>query len=189
MTMKRKRNTSVQNRRTPKWLVDLIREAWAVEFIDVAADHENHVAHNYFTEETNGLTQEWGPVNFCNPPYENIKAWVLKGLEEARKGRWTFFVLPQNLETEWARYLLPLAETYLIWPRVHFIDPSNPTKRGQPGHATMICLVTPRTISNDSNDLNIHYLEARDPTIKRSKAAESILAGINDAIQWVRANG
>ena len=49
----------------------------------------------------NGLTVEWGQRNFVNCPYSlKIKtAAVLKGIEEMKKGKFSFFLLPVSTST------------------------------------------------------------------------------------------
>jgi len=48
--------------------------------LDPCADDVNHKCGNYFTEEIDGLLQDWqGHTVFCNPPYgRKIAAWVRK---------------------------------------------------------------------------------------------------------------
>jgi site-specific DNA-methyltransferase (adenine-specific) len=41
--------------------------------LDVCATAENHKCERYFTEQDDGLTQDWkGETVFCNPPYSKI---------------------------------------------------------------------------------------------------------------------
>jgi len=49
-----------------------------------------------------GLQIEWGKVNFVNPPYspELKKAFVLKGIEELRKGKISVFLIPVSTSTK-----------------------------------------------------------------------------------------
>lgn len=48
--------------------------------LDPCADDGNHKCDRYYTEEQDGLAQDWaGEVVFCNPPYgRDIAKWVRK---------------------------------------------------------------------------------------------------------------
>jgi len=49
-----------------------------------------------------GLKVEWGKSNFVNPPYsQKLKeAFVLKGIEESKKGKICVFLLPVSTSTK-----------------------------------------------------------------------------------------
>lgn len=64
--------------------------------LDAAASHDNHKCEKYFTEEDNGLEQDWiGETVFCNPPYGNVETglWTKKCYEESRKPGTTVVLL------------------------------------------------------------------------------------------------
>ena len=45
--------------------------------LDVASNHENAKCKRHFTEENNGLLQEWDGICWMNPPFGRvIKKWV-----------------------------------------------------------------------------------------------------------------
>lgn len=48
-----------------------------------------------------GLKIEWGERNFVNPPYSqpDLKNFVLKGIEESRKGKLCVFLIPASTDT------------------------------------------------------------------------------------------
>lgn len=55
--------------------------------LDVAASAANTKCDRYFTLEDNGLTQPWADeIVWCNPPYSDIRPWVLKAWHEWRHG-------------------------------------------------------------------------------------------------------
>jgi hypothetical protein len=42
----------------------------------------------------NGLSVPWKRLNYCNPPYNNVRAWIEKALQELKHGRATVFLIP-----------------------------------------------------------------------------------------------
>lgn len=48
--------------------------------LDPCSDKVNHKCDTYFTEEDDGLAQDWAPhVTFMNPPYGRVlKDWIRK---------------------------------------------------------------------------------------------------------------
>ena len=65
---------------------------------------------NHNIDEWDGLEVEWGHRNFINPPYSlNLKkAFVLKGIEEYKKGKLCVFLLPVSTSTKlFHEYILP----------------------------------------------------------------------------------
>lgn len=85
--------SKTQNWETPKWLFDLLDEEFNFD-LDVCATDDNTLCEYYFTEEENGLEQEWWGVAWCNPPYgSQAKFWVEKAYKEAEKGNCTVVLL------------------------------------------------------------------------------------------------
>lgn len=54
-----------------------------------------------YQADFDGLTREWGGVNFINPPYSRKlkEAFVLKALEESKKGKICVLLLPVSTST------------------------------------------------------------------------------------------
>jgi len=48
-----------------------------------------------------GLRIEWGLRNFVNPPYSRpgLKNFILKGIEESKKGKLCVFLVPASTDT------------------------------------------------------------------------------------------
>lgn len=73
--------------------------------LDVAATPENAKCARYFTEEQDGLAQDWSSYDgtiWCNPPYsKQIGKWVKKASEEAAKGATIVMLIPSRTETKW----------------------------------------------------------------------------------------
>lgn len=65
-----------------------------------------------------GLAVPWKRLNYCNPPYADIRPWLAKAIEEASRGKGTVFLIPfrptagyfQNLILPHARDMRILGE-------------------------------------------------------------------------------
>lgn len=92
--------------------------------LDAASSEENHLCKNYFTIETDGLSQDWGGHRvFCNPPYgRQIGKWVQKAWEEAKKPNTTIvMLLPARTDTKWFHnYIYHQAKIRFIKGRLKF---------------------------------------------------------------------
>ena len=54
--------------------------------LDPCATDENHKCEKYYTEEQDGLNQDWsGEIVFVNPPYSQVYEWVEKAYNESRR--------------------------------------------------------------------------------------------------------
>ena len=69
--------------------------------LDAAASPHNALCPRYFTEESDGLAQDWrGEVVWCNPPYgRQIGKWIAKAAEEARGGATVVMLIPARPDT------------------------------------------------------------------------------------------
>lgn len=85
---------------TPKYIFDWFNKRFAFTH-DVAASDTNHLAPLYFTQEQNSLIQDWGSSNWCNPPFDNIQAFIDKAIEESKKGKTTVMLLPSDTSVTW----------------------------------------------------------------------------------------
>jgi len=94
---------------------------------DVCADASNTKCANYFTEEMDGLKQDWRGVCWMNPPYgRHIGKWVQKAYESAKGGAVVVCLLPARTDTRWWRdYCMKAGEIRLISGRLKFGDAEN----------------------------------------------------------------
>ena len=78
--------------------------------------------------KVDGLTSDWGNVNFVNPPYgKEITKWIEKGYEENLKGNIVVFLLPSRTDTKWwHEYIMKADEIRFIRGRLKFDDQKNP---------------------------------------------------------------
>lgn len=98
--------------------------------LDPCADEYNHKCNKYFTEEEDGLLQDWGgEIVFCNPPYgKAIKDWVRKAYIEGCKPNTTVVLLiPARTDTQYFHdYIYHEAkEIRFIKGRLKFGDSKN----------------------------------------------------------------
>ena len=97
--------------------------------LDPCSTHENAKCYKHFTEEENGLLQDWGnEVVFCNPPYgRQIKYWVKKAYEESQKDNTKVVMLiPARTDTIYFHeYIYHKAEIRFIKGRLKFGDAKN----------------------------------------------------------------
>ena len=70
--------------------------------LDACADSVNHKCDNYYTKEQDSLSKEWNGVCWMNPPYKDMKKWVIKAYNESRKDNTTVVCLiPARTNTNW----------------------------------------------------------------------------------------
>lgn len=72
-----------------------------------------------------GLSIEWGGVNFINPPYSQMlkKAFVIKAIEQSREGKICVMLLPVSTSTKlFHEHILPNAtDIRFLKGRVKFL--------------------------------------------------------------------
>lgn len=109
---------------TPKWLFDELDQEFHFT-IDVASNIENHKCKRYFTENENGLSQDWSnEIVWCNPPYgRKIGEWVKKASESNTK---VVMLLPARTDTRWFHdYIYNKAEVRFLKGRLKFVGSEN----------------------------------------------------------------
>lgn len=90
---------------------------------DVAASEENSLCNECITEEDNAITEAWGAVNWCNPPYSDITPWVKKAIEQHRHGRTTVMLVPSDTSVKWFKLAYESCnEVRFISGRLSFIN-------------------------------------------------------------------
>ena len=70
--------------------------------MDVCADENNKKVNTYYSENENALIQDWKGVCWMNPPYKDMKKWVIKAHDESVKHDSTVVCLiPARTNTKW----------------------------------------------------------------------------------------
>lgn len=106
----------------PELFADLDREFHFT--LDPCATPTNAKCGRFFTEEDNGLTQDWGTERvFMNPPYgREVYAWTKKARESALQGALVVGLLPASTDLAWWHDdVVGHAEVRYIRGRVRFI--------------------------------------------------------------------
>lgn len=89
-----------QEYETPEKLFNVLNNEFHFT-LDVCADEFNHKVNTYFTEEDNALIKEWKGICWMNPPYKDMKKWVIKAYEESVKGNVVVCLIPARTNTNW----------------------------------------------------------------------------------------
>ena len=106
---------------TPQELYDELNKEYGFT-LDPCATKESAKCDKYYTEEDNGLIQDWGGVVFMNPPYgRQINKWIEKAYKESLKGATVVCLIPARTDTRyWWDYIFPYAEIRFIKGRIKF---------------------------------------------------------------------
>jgi len=111
--MRDKNNNTHDNWKTPKYILDQIREEFG-EFFDPCP----------VNSDFNGLEIDWKDVNYINPPYSlKMKtAFVKKAVEESKKGKVCIMLIPVSTSTKlFHEDILPNAdEIRFVKGRINF---------------------------------------------------------------------
>lgn len=103
--------------KTPKAIYDELNKEFNF-------DYDPCPYQNFFNGD--GLRDAWGKSTFCNPPYSDIKNWIKKGYEEAKKGKMVVFLIPSRTDTKWWHdYVMKAKEIRFIKGRLKFGDSKN----------------------------------------------------------------
>lgn len=67
---------------------------------------------------------EWGSRSFVNPPYDALRPWLLKALEEREKRKFIILLLPAKTDTRWWQELVQpnAAFIWFLKSRLYFDD-------------------------------------------------------------------
>jgi len=116
---------------TPQDFFDILNRVFKFN-LDVCATAKNAKCKKYFTEQQDGLAQEWRGNIWCNPPYgRDIEKWVKKAHEthwKGANGRGAMIVmlLPARTDTIWMQeYVFGTAKLFFVKGRLKFSNCKN----------------------------------------------------------------
>lgn len=100
-----------QDWKTPKELYSALNKIFKFDF-DPCPTNPNF----------DGLSIEWGGVNYMNPPYgTTIKNWIKKAFEQFQKGKTVVMLIPSRTDTKyWHDYIMKANEIWFIKGRLKF---------------------------------------------------------------------
>jgi site-specific DNA-methyltransferase (adenine-specific) len=97
--------------------------------LDPCATPETAKCLKYYTEEDDGLAQDWtGETVFCNPPYSSRRQneWVQKCYRHGKEGNIAVMLLPARTDTSrFHDYIYKKAEVRFIRGRLKFGGSAN----------------------------------------------------------------
>ena len=116
---------------TPAYVFNPLNEVFGFGY-DVCASKENAKCELFYTKEENGLTRPWPSLKpaWCNPPYSQAKAWVMKAYLESLDGVTTVCLLPGRPDTRaWQETIFPHARAIVFMRgRIKFVGCKDPAK-------------------------------------------------------------
>lgn len=124
---------------TPPYLFEYAKSRFGDFDLDVCAAHDSFKCKPYYTIDDNSLVRSWAKLNWCNPPYSNIRPWVEKAILEANLGSHTVMLLPADFSTQWFKLVWDFSSDILmINKRIKFLGAT-----GSPKFASFFCLISP----------------------------------------------
>lgn len=107
---------------TPQDLFDDLNDEFHFT-LDPCATDDNHKCTLYYTQDEDGLLQNWGGQRvFCNPPYSEIGRWVEKAYREGQKDQTLVVLLiPARTDTKYFHnFIYQRSEIRFIRGRLKF---------------------------------------------------------------------
>jgi phage N-6-adenine-methyltransferase len=114
------------NWETPQWLFENLNKEFNFE-LDVCANFENTKCAKFYSEEDDGLQQQWDGSCWCNPPYgRKVCEWVKKAYDSVSLGTKIVMLLPARTDTKWFHdYIYNKFEVRFLKGRLKFGDSKN----------------------------------------------------------------
>lgn len=111
--------------------------------LDAYATHGNAKCANYFTEEEDGLAQDWGTETvFCSPPSANLKRYVKDAYEKSLKGATVVLLIPSRTDGIAFREYINKGYVRFICGRIRFFIDGEAQKAKAP-YPSLICVFGP----------------------------------------------
>jgi|1_EtaG_2_1085319.scaffolds.fasta_scaffold02078_8 site-specific DNA-methyltransferase (adenine-specific) len=136
---------------------DSVKQDWATSWdffrplmdefnftLDAAADMQNKKVERYYGVEQNGLSQSWeNETVWCNPPYgRDVPNWLKKGIDEAKRGCISCFLIPARTNTRWFHDLcLQADEVRFVKGRPKFYNYASDDIEATHGLPVPLCVV------------------------------------------------
>ena len=141
---------------TPYYFFNLLDKEFHFT-LDPCATPFNTKCRKYFTEEQNGLVQDWKEERvFVNPPFSDIKSWVRKCYQEGQKfNTLVVMILPSRTDTQyWHDYIMKSHEIWFAKGRVNFLKDG---KKTQNGSTFPLAIITFKKTTNENPRIKSFY--------------------------------
>lgn len=110
---------------TPKLLYEELNKEFNFQ-VDVCATKENAKCTKYYTEEIDGLKQDWKGTCWMNPPYgRKIGEWIKKAYKSSLDGAIVVCLIPSRTDTKWWHEYCMKGEIRFIKGRLKFGESKN----------------------------------------------------------------
>lgn len=88
---------------TPDWIYESLHSEFDFNNDPCPPGYEKGISPD-------GLETEWGERNFVNPPFSQIKKWIMKAIKERNKGKLSVLLLTARINSQyWWNYVWPEA--------------------------------------------------------------------------------
>lgn len=123
-TMRRFKSSQVHS--TPDDFVTAVEGRFDLIGYDLAATRRNAVVPHFISKRQNSLRQDWtkllkGKMGYLNPPFDPMKPWVEKIIEEYKKGARFVVISQASVDSAWFWKMFPYCAVYALSPRIKFI--------------------------------------------------------------------
>jgi phage N-6-adenine-methyltransferase len=120
------RHISSQVHSTPPDLVVAIEGRFDLVAVDLAATARNAVVPDFISRRQNSLKTDWtkllaGRMGYLNPPFDPMRPWVNKCVEEAKKGARFVVISQASIDANWFWQMFPHCATFALTPRIKFV--------------------------------------------------------------------
>lgn len=158
---------------TPKWFVKAAEKFLHIKFdLDtccLVATAKCDAFYSLVDHGADSLILPWGNHNWCNPPYSDVKPWLIKAADEALRGRTSCLLIPDKPEVAYTRWCRLNADTMIHMPfRLNFLRPdgsefldSKGRKQG-PKFPVVLAVFTPSGLSMPVRDIYVDFRKYRD---------------------------
>ena len=110
---------------TPQKFYDNYNQTYNFD-LDVCATKDNAKCNKYYTEEDDGLSQDWKGTVWMNPPYgREIGKWMKKAYESSLAGSTIVCLVPSRTDTKWWHDYAMKGDITFIKGRLKFGDAKN----------------------------------------------------------------
>ena len=86
---------------------------------DICASKQNSKCKKFYSEENSCLDKDWSGVCWMNPPYKDMKKFIIKAYEQ-RNNATTVCLIPARTNTKWWHDYCMKGEVYFICGRPKF---------------------------------------------------------------------